>query len=86
MHDPRLGQGTPGDMREPADAIGTIDVRVEDGIVTLDGDVAGPGQKRNLNFDWSAPGAGQRCWAHYVACWTHVSWRQTLKASHRIVR
>ena len=41
-----LDQGRLETVREPADAVGTIDVRVEDGIVTLDGDVAGPGQKR----------------------------------------
>src|SRR5579875_247985 len=33
-------------VREPANPTGTIDIKVEDGIVTLDGDVAGWGQKR----------------------------------------
>jgi osmotically-inducible protein OsmY len=45
-------------VREPADAVGTIDVRVEDGIVTLDGDVAGPGQKRIAGvLAWWVPGS-----------------------------
>ena len=44
--------------REPADATGTIDVRVEDGIVTLDGDVSGPGQKRLAGvLAWWVPGS-----------------------------
>lgn len=43
--------------REPADATGTIDVRVEDGIVTLDGDVSGWGQKRLAGvLAWWVPG------------------------------
>ena len=44
--------------REPPDATGTIDVRVEDGIVTLDGDVAGLGQKRLAGvLAWWVPGS-----------------------------
>ena len=44
--------------REPSDATGTIDVRVEDGIVTLDGDVAGLGQKRFAGvLAWWVPGS-----------------------------
>jgi osmotically-inducible protein OsmY len=44
--------------REVADATGTIDVRVEDGVVTLDGDVAGPGQKRMAGvLAWWVPGS-----------------------------
>jgi osmotically-inducible protein OsmY len=45
-------------VREPADAVCTIDVRVEDGIVTLDGDVVGPGQKRIAGvLAWWVPGS-----------------------------
>lgn len=45
-------------MRDPPGATGTIDVRVEDGIVTLDGDVAGPGQKRLAGvLAWWVPGS-----------------------------
>ncbi len=45
-------------MREPADAVGTIDVCVEDGVVTLDGDVAGLGQKRMAGvLAWWVPGS-----------------------------
>lgn len=44
--------------REIADADGTIDVRVEDGVVTLDGDVAGPGEKRLAGvLAWWVPGS-----------------------------
>jgi osmotically-inducible protein OsmY len=53
-----LKQGRLETAREPADAVGTIDVRVEDGIVTLDGDVAGPGQKRMAGvLAWWVPGS-----------------------------
>ena len=53
-----LDQGRLETVREPADAVGTIDVRVEDGIVTLDGDVAGPGQKRMAGvLAWWVPGS-----------------------------
>lgn len=45
-------------VRQPADATGTIDIRVEDGIVTLDGDVTGPGQKRIAGvLAWWVPGS-----------------------------
>ncbi len=45
-------------VREVQDAVGTIDVRVEEGIVTLDGDVAGPGQKRLAGvLAWWVPGS-----------------------------
>lgn len=44
--------------REPPDATGNIDIRVEDGIVTLDGDVAGLGQKRFAGvLAWWVPGS-----------------------------
>jgi osmotically-inducible protein OsmY len=40
------------------DATGTIDVGVEGGIVTLDGDVTGPGQKRLAGvLAWWVPGS-----------------------------
>ena len=45
-------------MRDPADAVGTIDVRVGDGVVTLDGDVPGHGQKRLAGvLAWWVPGS-----------------------------
>lgn len=45
-------------IREPPDAAGTIDITVEDGIVTLDGDVAGLGQKRFAGvLAWWVPGS-----------------------------
>ena len=45
-------------VREPADGTGTIDVRVEDGVVTLDGDVVGAGQKRLAGvLAWWVPGS-----------------------------
>jgi osmotically-inducible protein OsmY len=44
--------------REQADATGSIDIKVENGIVTLDGDVAGPGQKRIAGvLAWWVPGS-----------------------------
>ncbi len=53
-----LDQGRLQTMREPAEAIGTIDIRVENGIVTLDGDVAGAGQKRMAGvLAWWVPGS-----------------------------
>jgi osmotically-inducible protein OsmY len=53
-----LDQGRLETVREPADAVGTIDVRVEDSIVTLDGDVAGYGQKRLAGvLAWWVPGS-----------------------------
>ena len=51
-------KGDPETMRDPPDTIGTIDIRVDDGIVTLDGDVAGPGQKRMAGvLAWWVPGS-----------------------------
>jgi osmotically-inducible protein OsmY len=45
-------------IREAPDATGTIDIRVEDGIVTLDGDVAGLGEKRFAGvLAWWVPGS-----------------------------
>ena len=50
-------KGSPETMREPADATGTIEIRVEDGVVTLDGDVVGLGQKRLAGvLAWWVPG------------------------------
>jgi osmotically-inducible protein OsmY len=45
----RVREWLKGDLqpvRDPLDATGTIDIRVEDGVVTLDGDVTGLGEKR----------------------------------------
>ena len=45
-------------VRDPPGATGIIDVRVSDGIVTLDGDVAGIGQKRFAGvLAWWVPGS-----------------------------
>lgn len=45
-------------VREPPGATGTIDIRVEDGIVTLDGDVMGLGEKRFAGvLAWWVPGS-----------------------------
>lgn len=45
-------------VREPPDATGTIDIKVEDGIVTLDGDVVGFGEKRFAGvLAWWVPGS-----------------------------
>jgi osmotically-inducible protein OsmY len=45
-------------LREPADAIGAIEVRAEDGVVTLDGDVPGYGEKRIAGvLAWWVPGS-----------------------------
>jgi osmotically-inducible protein OsmY len=50
-------KGQPEIAREPAGASGAIDVRVEDGVVTLDGDVTGQGQKRMAGvLAWWVPG------------------------------
>lgn len=50
--------GTMETAREPPDATGTIDIRVEDGIVTLDGDVVGLGEKRFAGvLAWWVPGS-----------------------------
>ncbi len=51
-------KGEPEIAREPPDATGTIDVKVENGVVTLDGDVAGHGQKRIAGvLAWWVPGS-----------------------------
>ena len=45
-------------LREPADANGAIEVKVEDGVVTLDGDVIGHGEKRMAGvLAWWVPGS-----------------------------
>lgn len=45
-------------LREPADATGTIEVCVADGVVTLDGEVAGLGRKRLAGvLAWWVPGS-----------------------------
>ncbi len=44
-------------IQQPADATGTIEIRVADGVVTLDGDVVGIGQKRLAGvLAWWVPG------------------------------
>lgn len=51
-------KGQPEVAREPANSQGTIDIRVQDGVVTLDGDVAGWGQKRMAGvLAWWVPGS-----------------------------
>jgi osmotically-inducible protein OsmY len=43
---------------DPLDGTGTLDIRVEDGVVTLDGDVTGLGQKRLAGaLAWWVPGS-----------------------------
>jgi osmotically-inducible protein OsmY len=58
----RVREWVKGDLqpvRDPPDAIGTLDIRVEDGVVTLDGDVIGLGQKRLAGaLAWWVPGSG----------------------------
>jgi len=45
-------------VRDPPGATGTIDIRVKDGAVTLDGDVIGLGQKRLAGaLAWWVPGS-----------------------------
>jgi osmotically-inducible protein OsmY len=45
-------------VRDPPEATGTIDIRVEDGVVTLDGDVTGLAQKRLAGaLAWWVPGS-----------------------------
>ncbi|HME20130.1 MAG TPA: BON domain-containing protein [Acetobacteraceae bacterium] len=45
-------------VREPADATGSIEIKVEDGVVTLDGDVIGLGEKRLAGvLAWWVPGS-----------------------------
>ncbi len=51
-------KGRPAIAREVAGAAGTIDIHVDDGVVTLDGDVAGLGQKRIAGvLAWWVPGS-----------------------------
>ncbi len=51
-------KGHPETVHDPAAAAGAIDVRVEDGIVTLDGDVPGLGHKRLAGaLAWWVPGS-----------------------------
>jgi len=51
-------KGQPELVRDPPSAAGAIDIRVEDGVVTLDGDVAGLGQKRLAGaLAWWVPGS-----------------------------
>ena len=57
----RVREFVKGDLepvRAPPDATGTIDIRVEDGVVTLDGDVTGLAQKRLAGaLAWWVPGS-----------------------------
>jgi osmotically-inducible protein OsmY len=58
-------KGAPEPARDPADATGTIDIRVDDGVVTLDGDVTGLAQKRMAGaLAWWEPGRDQRARRH----------------------
>jgi osmotically-inducible protein OsmY len=51
-------KGQPETVRKPVGGTGLIDIRVEDGVVTLDGDVTGPGQKRMAGvLAWWVPGS-----------------------------
>ena len=51
-------KGRPELARDPLSATGVIDIRVEDGVVTLDGDVVGLGQKRLAGvLAWWVPGS-----------------------------
>jgi osmotically-inducible protein OsmY len=51
-------KGQPEIAREPPGATGSIEIRVEDGVVTLDGDVTGLGQKRMAGvLAWWVPGS-----------------------------
>jgi len=51
-------KGRPETVREPPDATCTIDISVENGVVTLDGDVVGLGQKRIAGvLAWWVPGS-----------------------------
>jgi len=44
-------------VQEPPDGDGEIEIRVDDGVVTLDGDVPGPGEKRIAGvLAWWVPG------------------------------
>jgi osmotically-inducible protein OsmY len=52
-------------VRDPPNATGTIDIRVEDGVVALDGDVTGLAQKRMAGaLAWWEPGRDQRARRH----------------------
>lgn len=57
----RVREFVKGDLepvRDPPEATGTIDIRVEDGVVTLDGDVTGLDQKRLAGaLAWWVPGS-----------------------------
>ena len=57
----RLREWVKGEMelvRDPPNATETIDIRVEDGVVTLDGDVTGLAQKRLAGaLAWWVPGS-----------------------------
>jgi len=51
-------KGRPQDVRSPATPRGTIDIRVEDGVVTLDGDLPGLSRKRLAGvLAWWVPGS-----------------------------
>ena len=51
-------KGQPELVRDPLSATGTIDIRVADGVVTLDGEVPGLGQKRLAGaLAWWVPGS-----------------------------
>ncbi len=51
-------KGQPEPARDPATAAGAIDIRVDDGVVTLDGEVPGLGQKRLAGtLAWWVPGS-----------------------------
>jgi len=51
-------KGRPEAVRSPATARGAIDIRVEDGVVTLDGDVPGLSRKRLAGvLAWWVPGS-----------------------------
>jgi osmotically-inducible protein OsmY len=57
----RLREWAKGDLllvRDPPEATGTIDIRVEEGVVTLDGDVLGLEEKRLAGvLAWWVPGS-----------------------------
>jgi osmotically-inducible protein OsmY len=51
-------KGRPEMVRDPLSAAGAIDIRVDDGVATLDGDVPGLGQKRLAGaLAWWVPGS-----------------------------
>ncbi|MDR3505758.1 MAG: BON domain-containing protein [Acidocella sp.] len=52
------GKGHVETVQDPAKADGEIEIRVDDGVVTLDGDVPGPGEKRIAGvLAWWVPGS-----------------------------